>query len=120
MSLFLLSFAGIPLTAGFIANNLLQWCFYYPAVLDPADLAFAPEEQKILGNSLQAYHRGDIRRRLDRGARVRASRLVMVMMLSPMTRNGNRPLFRNRVADDFEQALEAARAQAGELMARTG
>ena len=25
-------------TAGFIANNVLQWCFYYPAVIDPADL----------------------------------------------------------------------------------
>ncbi len=22
-------------TAGFIANNVLQWCFYYPAVIDP-------------------------------------------------------------------------------------
>ena len=40
-------------TAGFIANNVLQWCFYYPAVIDPADLPFTPEEQKILGESLQ-------------------------------------------------------------------
>ena len=25
-------------TAGFIVNNLLQWCFYYPAVLDLKEL----------------------------------------------------------------------------------
>jgi tetratricopeptide (TPR) repeat protein len=48
------------LTAGFIANNVLQWCFYYPAVIDPADLPFTPEEQKILGESLRAYRSGDL------------------------------------------------------------
>ncbi|MGA2684131.1 MAG: TonB-dependent receptor [Verrucomicrobiota bacterium] len=47
-------------TAGFIANNVLQWCFYYPAVIDPADLSFTSEEQKILGESLQAYRSGDL------------------------------------------------------------
>ncbi len=47
-------------TAGFIANNVLQWCFYYPAVIDTADLPFTPEEQNILGESLQAYRSGDL------------------------------------------------------------
>ena len=47
-------------TAGFIANNVLQWCFYYPAVIDPDDLPFTPDEQKILGESLQAYRSGDL------------------------------------------------------------
>jgi Tfp pilus assembly protein PilF len=47
-------------TAGFIANNVLQWCFYYPAVIDPADLPFTPEEQKFLGESLNAYRSGDL------------------------------------------------------------
>jgi tetratricopeptide (TPR) repeat protein len=47
-------------TAGFIANNVLQWCFYYPAVIDPADLPFTPEEQKVLGESLNAYRSGDL------------------------------------------------------------
>ena len=47
-------------TAGFIANNILQWCFYYPAVIDPADLTFTAEEQKVLAASLQAYHSGDL------------------------------------------------------------
>ena len=47
-------------TAGFIANNVLQWCFYYPAVIDSEDLPFTPEEQKILGESLQAYRSGDL------------------------------------------------------------
>jgi tetratricopeptide (TPR) repeat protein len=47
-------------TAGFIANNVLQWCFYYPAVIDLNDLPFTPEQQKVLGESLQAYRSGDL------------------------------------------------------------
>ena len=47
-------------TAGFIANNLLQWCFYYPAVLDLNDLPLAPDEQKNLNESLDAYRAGDL------------------------------------------------------------
>src|ERR1022692_419325 len=47
-------------TAGFIVNNLLQWCFYYPAVLDLKDLSLTTEEQKILGDSLAAYREGDL------------------------------------------------------------
>ena len=47
-------------TAGFIANNVLQWCFYYPAVIDPADLPFTSDEQKILARSLDAYRSGDL------------------------------------------------------------
>ena len=48
------------LTAGFIANNLLQWCFYYPAVLDPDDLQLTATEQKNLAASLAAYRAGDL------------------------------------------------------------
>ncbi|HUB86731.1 MAG TPA: TonB-dependent receptor, partial [Verrucomicrobiae bacterium] len=48
------------LTAGFIANNLLQWCFYYPAVLDPNDLQLTAAEQKNLAGSLDAYRAGDL------------------------------------------------------------
>ena len=47
-------------TPGFIANNILQWCFYYPAVLDLADLPLTPEEQGILGESLATYREGDL------------------------------------------------------------
>jgi Flp pilus assembly protein TadD len=46
--------------AGFIANNLLQWCFYYPAVLDPDELQLAADEQKELAASLAAYRSGDL------------------------------------------------------------
>jgi Tfp pilus assembly protein PilF len=46
--------------AGFIANNILQWCFYYPAVLDLADLALTPDEQAVLKESLDAYRAGDL------------------------------------------------------------
>ena len=47
-------------TAGFIANNLLQWCFYYPAVLNPDELALTPEEKIRLNASLAAYRTGDL------------------------------------------------------------
>ncbi|MBI3852328.1 MAG: TonB-dependent receptor [Verrucomicrobia bacterium] len=47
-------------TAGFIANNVLQWCFYYPAVLDLAELPLTSDEQRILAESIDAYRAGDL------------------------------------------------------------
>ena len=47
-------------TTGFIANNLLQWCFYYPAVLDLNDLPLTAAEQNDLATSLAAYRSGDL------------------------------------------------------------
>jgi len=47
-------------TAGFIANNLLQWCFYYPAVIDPDELPFTGDETNVLAGSLAAYRAGDL------------------------------------------------------------
>lgn len=47
-------------TAGFVANNLLQWCFYYPAVLDLHDLNLSPAEEQLLNKSLAAYRAGDL------------------------------------------------------------
>jgi Tfp pilus assembly protein PilF len=47
-------------TAGFIANNLLQWCFYYPAVIDPDELQLTAAEEKKLTSSLAAYRQGDL------------------------------------------------------------
>src|SRR5437867_3148553 len=52
--------APVLLTAGFVARNLLQWCFYYPAVLDLKDLSLGPAEQNILAESLAAYRVGDL------------------------------------------------------------
>ena len=53
-------------TAGFIANNLLQWCFYYPAVLDLNDLSLTTEEHSFLGESLTAYRAGDLLAALEK------------------------------------------------------
>jgi len=47
-------------TPGFVVNNVLQWCFYYPAVLDPADLPLSGDEQNALNDSLTAYRSGDL------------------------------------------------------------
>jgi len=45
---------------GFIANNVLQWCLYYPAVLDLRDLPLTAEEEQALSESLAAYRQGDL------------------------------------------------------------
>jgi tetratricopeptide (TPR) repeat protein len=51
-------------TPGFIANNILQWCFYYPAVLDPDELQLSADEKQALSASLTAYRAGDLLRAL--------------------------------------------------------
>jgi Tfp pilus assembly protein PilF len=45
-------------TAGFIVNDVLQWCFYYPGVLDLDELQLSAEETEVLATSLAAYRRG--------------------------------------------------------------
>jgi Flp pilus assembly protein TadD len=47
-------------TAGFIAENILQWCFYYPGILDLRDLPLTAAEQQTLAASLEAYRSGDL------------------------------------------------------------
>jgi hypothetical protein len=47
-------------TRGFDANNILQWCFYYPGVLDPDELQLSADEKRSLNNSLTAYRAGDV------------------------------------------------------------
>ena len=51
---------------GFVANNLLQWAFYYPAVLDLRDLPLAPQEEQALAESLAAYRSGDLLKALSK------------------------------------------------------
>jgi tetratricopeptide (TPR) repeat protein len=53
-------------TTGFIANNLLQWCFYYPAVIDPDELQLTADEQNNLVASLAAYRSGDLPAALEK------------------------------------------------------
>ena len=47
-------------TAGFVVNDVLQWCFYYPAVLDLRDLTLGAPEQQALQESLDLYRAGDL------------------------------------------------------------
>jgi Tfp pilus assembly protein PilF len=42
------------------AADLIQWVFYYPAVLDADELVLAPDEQQTLRDSLSAYRAGDV------------------------------------------------------------
>jgi tetratricopeptide (TPR) repeat protein len=47
-------------TAGFIANNVLQWSLYYPGVIDLAELRLAAPQRDTLRGSLEAYRSGDL------------------------------------------------------------
>ena len=43
-------------------TRVIQWCLYYPAVLDAAELNFTDEEKQRLAESLTAYAQGDLAR----------------------------------------------------------
>lgn len=47
-------------------NDLLQWCLYYPAILDPGELRWSAEERQKFGASLGAYAQGDLLAALER------------------------------------------------------
>jgi len=47
-------------TAVIEAINIIQWCLYYPGVLDPEELQLPPAEQQVLAASLEAYAAGDL------------------------------------------------------------
>jgi Tfp pilus assembly protein PilF len=47
-------------TPGFNANNLIQWCFYYPGILDLKELPLTDTEKTVLAGSLDAYRTGDL------------------------------------------------------------
>jgi len=42
------------------AINIIQWCLYYPGVLDADELALGAEEQQALSTSMDAYRSGDL------------------------------------------------------------
>ncbi len=67
-------------TAVIDAINEVQWCLYYPGVLDLKDLAFSAGEESALRASLAHYREGDLLRALtayprDRGAGSQADRV---------------------------------------------
>jgi len=49
-------------TAMLEANNIIQWCLYYPGVLDPSELDLSTDERRALADSLAAYQSGDLLR----------------------------------------------------------
>lgn len=49
-------------TAVIDTTNVVQWCLYYPGVLDLSDVQLSPDEQAALESSLNAYRSGDLLR----------------------------------------------------------
>jgi len=47
-------------TAMIEATNIIQWCLYYPGVVDTDELQFPTGEQAALAPSLDAYRQGDL------------------------------------------------------------
>ena len=115
-------------TAGFIANNLLQWSFYYPAVIDPDELQLTTDEQNDLAGSLTAYRSGDLLAALaqypanrqtvsDRELVYHAALLLSVgeveksqNLLSALSDKSGRP---QRLATALRELIVAVKRQAG-------
>lgn len=47
-------------TAVINAVNVIQWCLYYPGVIDAGELGLSSGEQQTLADSLTAYRSGDL------------------------------------------------------------
>ena len=47
-------------TAVIDAKNIIQWCLYYPGVVQPDELSLTRAEQSALANSLSAYRSGNL------------------------------------------------------------
>ncbi len=47
-------------TAAIRADRTVQWCLYYPGVLDPDELSFSPAQKADLRAVLDAYRAGDL------------------------------------------------------------
>ena len=50
----------VKVTAVLPVAGLMQWSFYYPAIVNPADLALTPGERMALAKSLADYTAGDL------------------------------------------------------------
>lgn len=48
------------------AMKVIQWCLYYPAIVDTQEIPFTEEERQLLQDSLRAYGEGDLIRALER------------------------------------------------------
>jgi Tfp pilus assembly protein PilF len=112
-------------SAGFIANNLLQWCFYYPAVIDPDELQLTAIEEKNLANSLAAYRAGDLQMALakfsnasDDSNSVKIYHAALLLsvgeveksetILASLSKNSDRI---KRLADSLKQLISAVKQQ---------
>src|SRR4051812_33170050 len=42
------------------ATNIVQWCLYYPAVLDETEIPFSDSERRALRDSIAAYRSGNL------------------------------------------------------------
>lgn len=128
-------------TAVIVANNLLQWALYYPAVLDPDELGMSAGEQNAVGKSLAAYREGDLLEALEAypgragqgngGKLYRASVLLAVGRLDeaqtdlravPADHAGRRALQRMITAVKFQEAepwADESLGTAGEAIAES-
>src|ERR1035441_4132074 len=52
-------------TAVIVSVNVIQWCLYYPAVLDVDELGLSEDEQSALKESLEAWRSGNLPKALQ-------------------------------------------------------
>ena len=98
-------------TAVIMAVDLVQWCLYYPGVLDLSDLKLASETRDALRESLAAYNAGDLLGALKTYPRSQVSDLIRGRSLSCRPVSGRRP--------GRESGTSLARGRAGRARLRS-
>ncbi len=118
---------GAPrVTARLEATNIIQWCLYYPAVVNLDDLPLAEDSRQALASSLEAYRDGDVpgalalyppsREPVSSAERVYRAALVLAAGQVSTARGWIDSLSPGRPADAASEA-EAAAAALRTLMA---
>jgi tetratricopeptide (TPR) repeat protein len=124
-------------TAVISAANVVQWCLYYPGVLDLGELQFTPREENDLVEALAAYRNGDLLQALavypagrqpeSDSARVFLAALLVAVgnvesaesVLAEVIRGGNQDRHAVRLASALGKVLVAVKQQSARIQPGT-
>jgi tetratricopeptide (TPR) repeat protein len=96
------------------AINIIQWTLYYPAILDPDELALADDAKQALAASLSAYRSGDLLQALAQypNGRETASESERVYKAALILAAGNVDGAQSLLGQSFQDTRAAALADA--------
>jgi Tfp pilus assembly protein PilF len=96
------------------AINIIQWTLYYPAILDPDELALADDAKQTLAASLSAYGSGDLLEALAQypNGREAASESERVYKAALLLAIGNVDGTQSLLGQSFQETRAASLAEA--------